>query len=48
MEFSPQDIEDLGFSRKEMHSEDLAGGIDMFDLHIFVAFGSRDTWPEKV
>ena len=44
------DIEDanlLGFDRAEMFSEELAGGVDRIDTHIFVVFGSRETWPAK-
>lgn len=44
------DIEDnvVGFTRPEMYSEDLAGELDLLDMHVFVVHGSRDTWPEKV
>ncbi|KAK3256388.1 hypothetical protein CYMTET_34475 [Cymbomonas tetramitiformis] len=49
------DIEDIGrkdrvgFGRKEMFSEDLAGTVDQYNFHIFVC--SQDApqdWPQKV
>jgi hypothetical protein len=44
------DIEDAatGFSRSEMYSVATAGTAKTGDVHLFVVYGKRDTWPDDV
>lgn len=37
---------ELGFARREMHSEKLAGTVKAFQKHIFLTWGLADEWPE--
>ncbi|XP_058188169.1 altered inheritance of mitochondria protein 32-like [Rhododendron vialii] len=42
------DVE-FGFKRPEMYKEKLAGTVDPpFDRHVFLCYGSYDSWPSRV
>ncbi|KNC79777.1 hypothetical protein, variant [Sphaeroforma arctica JP610] len=46
--FKADDIEDLGFDRKEMYSENLSGGVALYHRHVFLIWGTAESWPSKV
>eukprot|EP01134_Creolimax_fragrantissima_P001086 CFRG1086T1 len=42
------DIEELGFDRKEMYSESVAGSVPIYHRHVFLVWKVPSTWPAKV
>ncbi|KAF7129534.1 hypothetical protein RHSIM_Rhsim10G0016700 [Rhododendron simsii] len=46
---SAADDVEFGFKRPEMYKEKLAGTVDPpFDRHVFLCYGSYDSWPSRV
>mmetsp|Transcript_2288 Transcript_2288/g.4424 ORF Transcript_2288/g.4424 Transcript_2288/m.4424 type:complete len:893 (+) Transcript_2288:142-2820(+) len=40
--------ENIGFDREEMHSSDLSGDKEPPHVHLFVAYGTHETWQAKL
>ena len=47
MDRDPQTNKYIGFTRKEMNTEVLAGTVKHHDCHAFFVHGDADTWPDK-